>query len=190
MHLFRTAAVAALALVLGGALSASAATKILVGASPTPHAEILKEAAAILKPQGGSFISRTSPEVRATIRNTRMRDAITAPCGRSNGKRRGLQPGRLSFSDEGDTSWCTAALYALLLGPCAEAHEGAFPGHASGMFLASPGHAAIPTGPDTEGKAIPGPSSRAARTVVSSASLLYTGAEGSHRGRPCRKKRS
>ena len=52
MHLFRTAAVAALALVLGGALSASAATKILVGASPTPHAEILKEAAAILKPQG------------------------------------------------------------------------------------------------------------------------------------------
>lgn len=52
MHLFRTAAVAALALVLGGALHTSAATKILVGASPTPHAEILKEAAAILKPQG------------------------------------------------------------------------------------------------------------------------------------------
>lgn len=52
MNLFRTALfAAALTLVVSGG-NASAATQIRVGASPTPHAEILKQAAEILKPQG------------------------------------------------------------------------------------------------------------------------------------------
>ena len=55
MKNFRSALLAAalsLAVAAGSATAAQAATKIRVGASPTPHAEILKVANDVLKPQG------------------------------------------------------------------------------------------------------------------------------------------
>lgn len=55
MNKFRTVfltAALSLALTAGSLEAASAATQIRVGASPTPHAEILKAASEILKPQG------------------------------------------------------------------------------------------------------------------------------------------
>ena len=52
MKLFRNLFLTALLSVTVAAGTAGAATKIRVGASPTPHAEILKVAADLLKPQG------------------------------------------------------------------------------------------------------------------------------------------
>ena len=55
MKNFRSALLAAalsLVVAAGSATAAQAATKIRVGASPTPHAEILKVANEVLKPQG------------------------------------------------------------------------------------------------------------------------------------------
>ena len=54
MKTFRTALLtAALSLVVAaGSANAAQTTKINVGASPTPHAEILKVANDVLKPQG------------------------------------------------------------------------------------------------------------------------------------------
>ena len=55
MKNFRSALLAAalsLVVAAGSATAAQATTKIRVGASPTPHAEILKVANDVLKPQG------------------------------------------------------------------------------------------------------------------------------------------